>query len=270
MELMALPKEELDVIMAAALAGEPGVFSAAAEELAGGRRWLVNPRRLRSASLIKIFIMIEAFRRAAGGELDLAERVTVRECDRVGGAGALEHAPPGTVRSLRELIEVMIVESDNTATNLMIDRLGFGGINALIGRLGCRDTALRRKMMDFAAARDGRENYTSPADVTAALARLYRRECVSNAADEAMLAILLRQEDRCKIPLLLPAGVAVACKSGELEGAEHDAGIVYGARRHYCLTVMSDGLPEAERGRAAIARLARAVYDYWHDGGAHE
>lgn len=251
-------------MMAAALAGEPGIFSAAVEDLANGRRWLVNPRRMRSASLIKIFIMAEAFRLAVAGELDLTDTVTIKAADRVGGAGALEHAVPGTVKSLRELIEVMIVESDNTATNLVIDRLGLEGVNTLAGRLDCRDTVLRRKMMDFAAAGAGRENYTSPTDVTAVLARLYHRECVSPAADEAMLAILLRQEDHCKIPLLLPAGVAVACKSGELEGAEHDAGIVYGARRHYCLTVMSDELPDAERGRAAIARLARAVYDYWH------
>jgi beta-lactamase class A len=260
-----LPGDELMRIMAGIIAGEPGVFSAAVEDPVSGRRWLVNPRRLRSASLIKIFIMAEAFRLAAGGELDLDARLTVRAEDRVGGAGALEHAAPGTIKSLRELIEVMIVESDNTATNLIIDRLGMDAINTMIGRLGCRDTVLRRKMMDFAAAEAGRENFTSPADVTAVLSRLYRRECVTPEADEAMVAILLRQEDRCKIPLHLPAGVAVACKSGELEGAEHDAGIVYGSRRHYCLAVMSDELPDAERGRAAIARLARAVYDYWHE-----
>lgn len=259
-----MPERELEIIMAEALAGEPGQFSAAVEDLASGRRWLLNSQPMRSASLIKIFIMAEAFRRAELNQLDLSETLTVNAEDRVGGAGSLEHAPPGTVRTLRELVELMIIESDNTATNLLIDRLGMDSVNALIGRLGCRDTVLRRKMMDFAAAAAGRENYTSPSEIVATLAGLYRRQCVSPAADEAMVAILLRQEDRCKIPRLLPAGVAVACKSGELEGAEHDAGIVFGARRHYCLAVMSDGLADAERGRAAVARLSQAVYDYWH------
>lgn len=255
---------DLATAMAAAVAGEPGVYSAAAIEPAGGRRWLLNPQRLRSASLIKIFILAEAFRRAGRGELDLDEAVAIPAEAIVGGAGQLEFAAPGTVRTWRQLLEVMVVESDNTATNMVIDRLGMESVNALAAALGCRDTVLRRKMMDFAAAADGRENYTTPADVAAVLAKLYRRECVSPAADEAMVAILLRQEDRCKLPLLLPAAARVACKSGELEGAEHDAGIVYGEKRDYVLAVMSDGLPDEERGRGVVARLSRTVYDWLH------
>ncbi len=251
--------------MAAAVAGEQGVYSAAAVELAGGCRWLLNPRPLRSASLIKLFVLAEAFRRAGRGELDLAERVPVPEEAKVGGAGRLETSPPGTVRTWHELAEAMIVESDNTATNIIIDRLGMESVNALAAALGCRDTVLRRKMMDFAAAAAGRENYTTPADVAAILAKLYRGECVSPEADAAMVAILLRQEDRCKLPLLLPAGTAVACKSGELEEAEHDAGIVYGPRGDYVLAVMSDGLADEARGREVIARLSRTVYDWMNN-----
>ncbi len=261
---MTRQADDLAAVMAAAVAGEQGIYAAAAVELADGRRWLLNPRPLRSASLIKLFVMAEAFRRAGRGELDLEERVAVPPEARVGGAGALEHAPPGTARTWRELVEVMIVESDNTATNIVIDRLGMASVNALAAALGCRETVLRRKMMDFAAAAAGRENYTSPADVAAILTRIYRGECVAPAADAAMAAILLRQEDRCKLPLLLPAGTAVACKSGELAGAEHDAGIVYGPGGDYVLAVMSDGLADEARGRAVIARLSRTVYDWMH------
>ncbi|MDT8901706.1 serine hydrolase [Anaeroselena agilis] len=257
-------ESDLTAAMAATVAGEPGVFSAAAVELPAGRRWLLNPKRLRSASLIKIFILAEAFRRIGRGELDPEEAVAIPAEAIVGGAGQLEFAAPGTVRTWRELLEAMIVESDNTATNMVIDRLGMESVNALAVALGCRDTVLRRKMMDFAAAAAGRENYTTPADVAAVLARLYRRECVSPAADEAMVAILLRQEDRCKLPLLLPAAAKVACKSGELDGAEHDAGIVYGEGHDYVLAVMSDGLPDEERGRGVIAQLSRTVYDWLH------
>ncbi len=250
--------------MAAAVAGEPGIYSAAAIELPAGRRWLLNPQRLRSASLIKIFILAEAFRRIDRGELDPDAAVAIPAEAIVGGAGQLEFAAPGTVRTWRQLLEVMIVESDNTATNMLIDRLGMESVNALAAALGCRDTVLRRKMMDFAAAAAGRENYTTPADVAAVLAMLYRHGCVSPAADEAMVAILFRQEDRCKLPLLLPAPARVACKSGDLEGAEHDAGIVYGEECDYVLAVMSDGLPDEERGRGVIARLSRTVYDWLH------
>ena len=261
---MERDEADLTAAMAAAVAGEPGTFSAAAVELASGRRWLLNPQRLRSASLIKLFILAEAFRRVRRGELDLTEAVTVPEEAKVGGAGALETSPPGTVRTWRQLLEVMIVESDNTATNLVIDRLGMASVNALAAALGCRDTVLRRKMMDFAAADEGLENYTTPADVAAILALLYRGKCVDPEADAAMVAILLRQEDLCKLPLLLPAPAKVACKSGELDGAEHDAGIVYGEGCDYVLAVMSDDLPDAERGRGVIAKLSRTVYDFMH------
>jgi len=183
--------------MAAVVAGEPGTYSAAVIDLATGRRWLLNPQRMRSASLIKLFILAEAFRRAGRGELALEEAVAVPEEAKVGGAGALEMSPPGTVRTWRQLLEAMIVESDNTATNLVIDRLGMDSVNALAAALGCGGTALRRKMMDFAAADEGRENYTTPAEVAAMLAMLYRGECVDPEADAAMVDILLRQEDLC-------------------------------------------------------------------------
>jgi len=190
-------RDDLSAVMAAVVAGEPGTYSAAVSDLATGRRWLLNPQRMRSASLIKLFILAEAFRRAGRGELALEEAVAVPEEAKVGGAGALEMSPPGTVRTWRQLLEAMIVESDNTATNLVIDRLGMDSVNALAAALGCGGTALRRKMMDFAAADEGRENYTTPAEVAAMLAMLYRGECVDPEADAAMVDILLRQEDLC-------------------------------------------------------------------------
>jgi beta-lactamase class A len=257
--------DDLTAAMAAAVAGEPGIYSAAAIEPASGRRWLLNPQVLRSASLIKIFILAEAFRRIVRGELDPEEAVAIPAAEIVGGAGALEFAAPGTVRTWRQLLEAMIVESDNTATNMVIGRLGMASVNAMAAALGCTATALNRKMMDFAAAAAGQENYTTPAEVAAVLAKLYRGECVSPAADAAMVAILHRQEDRCKLPLLLPAAARVACKSGELERAEHDAGIVYGERCDYVLAVMSDELPDEGRGRGVIARLSRTVYDWFHN-----
>jgi len=163
-----------------------------------------------------------------------------------------------------ELIELMIIESDNIATNLLIDLLGMEPINARIRSLGCSETILRRRMMDFAAAETGQENLTSARDVICLLSRLYNANCVSAKADAAMCSILGRQTDRCKIPLLLPSNTICQHKTGELPGAEHDAGIVRTSNGDYLIAIMSDDLPDPEHGRQVIAQLSRIIYD-WHE-----
>lgn len=252
----------LEILLSEALIKEPGSYSIAVKNLDSGQYWAINSGPMRAASLIKIFIMVEAFNQSGRGHLDLTEKQVVTNAVKVGGAGSLEHAPDGTVKTWLELIELMIVESDNTATNMLIDRLTMANINTMIERLGCQDTVLQRKMMDFASAAQGRENFTSVTDVASVLEQLYFCRCLDTARDEAMLAILKRQEDKCKIPYLLPKDVTVAHKTGELDGAEHDAGIVYGPRYSYIIAVMADSLPDALRTQETIAGLSRMVYDF--------
>ncbi|MDR3564963.1 MAG: class A beta-lactamase-related serine hydrolase [Negativicutes bacterium] len=256
-----MPAEMIATCLEQILGNQPGCYSVAIKDLSSGRQWLHNPCRMRSASLIKIFIMIEAFRQTAQGRLNLDEKTLVTDAARVGGAGPLEHAPAGTMKTWYDLVDLMIVESDNTATNLLIDKLSMADINTMITRLGYSDTVLRRKMMDFASAGQGRENYTTVLDITSVLEKLYLRRCLDTASDDAMLAILRGQQDKCKIPLLLPKNTVMAHKTGELDGAEHDAAIVYGPGCHYILTVMTDGLPDALSGQETIAKLSLAVYD---------
>ena len=186
------------------------------------------------------------------------------EKDLVAGSGILQELPVGTHRTVSELIELMITESDNIATNLLIDLLGVETINARIHSLGCSETILRRRMMDFAAAEAGRDNLTSARDVIRLLTRLYNANCVGAEADATMCSILERQTDRCKIPLLLPSDTICQHKTGELPGAEHDAGIVRTSKGTYLIAIMSDDLPDPEHGRQVIAQLSRIIYD-WYD-----
>lgn len=219
-----------------------------------------NLRKLPSASLIKVFIMAEAFRQAASGQIDLSGSAIVTADVRVGGAGPLEFADFGTVVQLKTLIELMIVESDNTATNILINILGKDSINTFVANLNCHDTFLGRNMMDFAARAAGLDNYTSPADMNVLLQRIYGRQCLDPASDQAMLDILLGQADKCKFPLLLPNNTLIAHKTGELDGTEHDSGIFL-TNPPYILTVMSTDLPDEAQGRNTIAELSRMVYD---------
>ena len=258
--MVELP-DRLAHLIANLLKEEPGQYSLAIQDLAGNEVWPFRPARLRAASLIKIFIMIEAFRQAELGRLKLCDWTAVTDDVRVGGAGPLSDFPSGVKITWLEVIELMITESDNAATNLLIKALGMEAVNAQIARLGCKDTVLSRKMMDFASAEAGRENYTTPSEVTAVLAKIYRRDCLGSEMDEAMLDILKNQQDKVKLPLLLPPGTVVAHKTGELDKAEHDAGIIFTPAGDYVLSIMSDNLPDNLRGQEVIARLSRLIYD---------
>ncbi|MDF2501426.1 MAG: per1 [Anaerosporomusa subterranea] len=242
------------------LAGTPGTYSIelVLPDLGMGLRH--NPIVLPSASLIKVFIMAEAFHRASIGCLDLSDSAEVTPTVRVGGAGPLEHAAYGTSIKLLELIELMITESDNTATNILIRILGMDSVNKLAYTIGCHNTLLGRHMMDFTARAAGRDNFTSPTDMNILLGRLYANDCINPDSSQAMLAILLRQTDKCKLPLLLPPGTVIAHKTGELDGIEHDSGIIYG-QTPYILTIMTENLPNEEQGRQTIAELSRIVYE---------
>jgi beta-lactamase class A len=249
--------------MASIVQDEPGTYSAAIIDPFTRRTWAFSSKPMRAASLIKLFIMVEVFENISAGHIDPEETVSFGESDRVNGAGLLQHLSAGTARTILELTDLMITESDNIATNLLIDRIGMESANSRIHHLGYTDTVLRRRMMDFDAAASGRENHTSVTDTARLLHRIHSANCIDKTADSAMIRILERQTDRCKIPLLLPPGTVCQHKTGELPGAEHDAGIIFSPTGPYVLSVMSDDLPDPERGCQVVAKLSRAVYDWF-------
>ena len=115
--------------IAALTENEPGIFAVTVIDLQSSKELNINARPMRSASLIKLFIMAEAFARMAAGSLLPSEKISFTENDIVGGAGLLQQLPAGTSRTVLELIELMITESDNIATNLLIERFGTEAIN---------------------------------------------------------------------------------------------------------------------------------------------
>ncbi|HMM20196.1 MAG TPA: class A beta-lactamase-related serine hydrolase [Selenomonadales bacterium] len=238
-------------------------YSICVQPLDEDRRIILNPVKMRSASLIKIFIMIEAFRQKKSALLDFAEAVRIDRTVKVEG-GSLHGVPDGTRKTVGELVERMIVESDNSAANILIDKLGLENINAMIGRLACEDTALQRKMLDFASAAAGRENYTSVADVGATLAKLYGQTCLDPESDRAMLDILARQEVNDRIPVYLPHDLRIAHKTGELDGALHDCGVVFGRSCHFVLCFMTEKVADEHKVLGDMARMARVIYDALH------
>lgn len=183
-----------------------------------------------SASVIKLFILAEAERRVAEGSLDKDMLFTVHKKDCVPSCGALTYLHEGAQVTVEDMYTLMIILSDNSATNFMIDLLGIDAVNAFIRSLGYEKTVLRRKMYDWESAKNGRQNYIAPAEVGDLLERMYRGTLVSPEASADMIRIMLDQQINHKIPFYLenlPEPVAVAHKTGEDDGITHDAGIVY-------------------------------------------
>lgn len=223
--------------------------------------YIYQSEPMRSASMIKVFLLADAMEKIRDGQLSLDTSLTLHSSDKVGGAGILCGYASGTVLSLDTVLRLMITESDNTATNLIIDLLGMDDINAYIQRNGYYDTTLARKMMDFAAVNAGRENYTSVTDLGNIFHRIYNHECVGYEQDEIMLSYLKGQTDTECFPSALPEAV-IAHKTGELGGLYDDGGIVYLNDRAIILVIMTERYSSRYRAIETMKAMAQQVVSH--------
>jgi beta-lactamase class A len=212
-----------------------------------------------TASAIKLAIVYELFKQSEEKRIDLDEKLTLDRHQAVGGTGVLIEMGTPTL-SIRDYAVLMVTLSDNTATNVLIDRLGMDRIAARMQGLGLSGTKLRRHMMDTAAARRGDENVSTPDE----LAKLLR--AMNETMPEAIALLKKPKENRLRKGL--PEGVASADKSGELEGVRVDAGVVYAKNRPYVLCVMTTFLKDEAEGERAIEEISRVAYEYFSRLGA--
>jgi beta-lactamase class A len=192
-----------------------------------------------TASMIKMHVLAHLLERAEAGEVDLCRRVTVDDDDRVDGSGVLAYLDHRAELTVRDLAVLMIIASDNSATNLCIDWATFEGTNAMNRRLGLPGTVLRRKMSDRAAMERGDENVSTPGEMVRFLERLYRGEGLSPWVCAETLRVL-RKPKRGYLAPGLPEDVLMANKPGGLEGVRSDAAIVFLDRRPYAICVMTN------------------------------
>ncbi|MDV0430510.1 serine hydrolase [Lactiplantibacillus sp. DA1] len=223
---------------------------------------LVNNESQRSASSIKIFIMVTAYAMAKEGVFNLDDTHTIADSEKVGGTGVIQNMDAGTKLSYQEIIEHMIDDSDNTAANIMIEKLGgFQLINNKIKSMGATDTKLRRKMMDTKALDSGRDNTTSARDMGTTLKKIYNHQLVSQQADSAMLTILANNQNHTKLPKRLPDAATVYNKTGEYAdyGVQNDAEIVKNQRGAFVAVVLSENGEETDQVDA-MNRLGLMLY----------
>ncbi|TWT93461.1 Carbapenem-hydrolyzing beta-lactamase Sme-1 precursor [Botrimarina colliarenosi] len=214
------------------------------------------------ASAIKIPILGTLNRLAADGRLALSETLPVDPSDGVGGCGVLQNFLPGASRlALADLATLMIVLSDNVATNLLIERIGFDAVNELIEDMhGSEATRLRRKMIDLEARKVGRENTATPRDAAVHMLRLAEN---ANAGDPAALATrrTLRLKKESPVTAALPKDLLLATKPGMLDGLRTEWSLVQdeGGGVDYAMALMADGADDAVL-EPLFRRLAATIH----------
>ncbi|MCM3665025.1 class A beta-lactamase-related serine hydrolase [Mesobacillus subterraneus] len=213
----------------------------------------------RSASLIKIPILFEALRQIEKGIISADADVSLRITDKVGDTGVLQ-ALSCHKYSIQDLLTLMIIVSDNSATNLLIDMLGIETINSTIRRLGMSNTVMHRKMLDFDSINSGKDNFTSAADMVACLKEGIDGSLLKFESRDRFHSILLHQQFKEKLPAYIDETLINAGnKTGELPGLEHDCAVFsYGDRKAF-VAVLIDGLAEAENGKYTIRQIGKQV-----------
>lgn len=239
-----------------------GVVGYAVVDLTSGERIAERLERepFPTASAIKVPILYELLKRADEGTLSLDAATPLDRTQVVGGSGVLQHLTTPSL-SLRDYAALMMILSDNTATNVVIDAVGMTNVTARMRTLGLRDILLRRKMMDDAAVRRGDENVASPAGLLRSTEMLWKGEGLSPARRDVARDILRLVSGA--IRGAIPGRVVVYSKTGSLPGVRAETAIVDLPDAPFGLAVMTTYLKEDPAGSGAIGEIAAATYAYF-------
>ncbi len=208
--------------------------------------WHEADRVMPTASLIKFPIMVDAYGRIANGKLSLDQRIVLKDSDKVPGSGILtEHFSDGADLSLHDVIHLMIVYSDNTATNLVVEQVGLDHLNAEMKKISLNETRMNSLVYrrDLSIDPQRSEQYglgsTTAGEMVRLLKLLENGELHDRDSCEAMKKHLMACEDKTKIKRYLPASVQVAHKSGEISAARCEAGLIYGESGPIAICVLT-------------------------------
>jgi beta-lactamase class A len=247
-------RQRLDSEVRAAIVGFQGTVSLYAKNLDTGETFgIKQDARVRTASTIKLPIMAATFAAVAQGKVTWDDQSELREDDKISGSGILREFSPGIKIPLRDLVHLMIVVSDNTATNLVLDRITADYVNAEMDKLGLKQTRSLRKVLGKQPGGHSREGLreefqrfglgvSTPFEMVALIEKIERGEVVSPEASRQMLEILGRQQFKDAIGRRLP-GIQVASKSGSLDKLRSDVGLVRSAGGRIAIAVTVDDIP---------------------------
>jgi beta-lactamase class A len=223
-------------------------------------------RPVAAASTLKILILVEAHAQAIDGTFRFSDEHSLQDGEIVEGTGSFQNERVGSSWTYLQYAKRMISESDNTAANILLRRLGMRNVNERAAKLGLEVTHFEREFMDFAARdHEHRENWTTARELGQLMRRIFRREILTREACDEMIR-LLEHTTRGRIAAGVPKEIAVGHKSGSMPGVRHDVGWVRVPGHPYILSVcldrvLEDRSGEEDRGVSGLEAIGRIVYD---------
>lgn len=245
------------------LESREGNYSFWFEDMSGGYIYAFNEDMpMQSAGCIKFPISIALLKKYEDGGIDIKERVKIDEDDKVDGTGILHEFQDKTY-SIEELLIAMIVQSDNTATNKIIDILSIGEINRIIKLMGLTGTELKQKAKPEEEHDGINENVVTARDLGRCWRMLYKKDFLNDKDSEMLLDILKKQQLKYKLSFYLcdEAKKNAASKSGDLKGVENDSIFFETKKGVFTFTVLSNGLPNNIYGNVTLAKCGKMMYD---------
>lgn len=248
-----------------------GTWGIVVEDLDRAERFEHNAQELFTAeSIIKVPIMAGVFAAVERGEISLGDRLTLKREEMVGGSGVLFCLTPGIQLSVYDLMMLMIIQSDNTATNMLVDLIGSERIQQTMRDFGMKESRFLKKLMTYPVDTPDK-NVITAADIALLLRKLTTGDYLTRHACEQMIAILKKQQIRNGLPAYLPACESVllggqpkwelANKTGWDTGSQHDVGIFYANRRTFTITVLSKDVDQVT-ALDTLGNIGKALYLY--------
>jgi beta-lactamase class A len=255
-----------------------------------------------TASVFKVPVIVELYRQAEAGRLSLDDKMVLKEAEKVPGSGILKELSEGLEVTVRDLSRLMMILSDNTATDMIVERVGKDNVNATMRRLGLNKTVVvadcRDLLFDLVGANDlpddektldrylqlakagankgawslgtERNDVTTPLEMNRLLGLIVEGEAVGRAGCDAILATMEKcQTGEYRVPKYLPAEkVKMYRKTGSLPGIRNDVGVItiLSSGEKYCISCFTRGAPDVYAAEEAIARVSRSVYRYFAGG----
>jgi len=248
----APPASSLDALVRAEINPFKGKVSLFAKNLDTGLTYSFNgDERVRTASTIKVAVMIEAFSRVSEGRAKWTDELVLTKAARYGGSGVLPELADGLRLTLRDCVNLMMVVSDNTATNMVLDYLTTDAVNARMNTLGFKDTRLMRRIGGGGESKEGKEpdnkrfglGATTPHEMVRILEKIDAGEIVNKAAAKEMIDLMKREQARYAIGRA-NSDVPMASKYGALDRLRSCVAIVYSKRGKIAIAITVDDMPE--------------------------